>query len=448
MQVQNLKRQGWGCPAESAEYMDRTIFHIDVNSAFLSWEAAYRIYHLGGKLDLRTVPAAVAGSIKMRHGIILAKSIPAKPYGISTGMTVVEARQKCPDICLVPPNYDLYQTCSRALLDLISDYTPDIEVYSIDEAFADMTETLHLFGSPQKTADEIRNRVREELGFTVNVGISTNKVLAKMASELKKPDLTQTLYPEEIPEKLWPLPVSKLFFCGRSSTRKLMNMGIRTVGELAGTAPDLLRYQMGKQGELLWNFANGQDSSAVITHQPAQKGFGNSTTAPADVTDAGTARMILLGLAETVGTRLRKAGEKAEVLSVGIRNFQLQHASHQMRLENPTNDTLELYRAACRLFTELWTEKIPIRQMGLHATRLQDGNAPRQLNLFDQTDYVKLEKLDETVDQIRRRFGNDSLMRAVFLTQEEQEGVRRIDHMEGGISREKREVNYAEIDIQ
>ncbi len=435
-------------PGRKRKRMDRIIFHVDVNSAFLSWEAAYRIYHLGGQLDLRTVPSAVAGSIQMRHGIILAKSIPAKPYGISTGMTVVEARQKCPDICLVPPNYDLYQTCSGALLDLLSAYTPDIEVYSIDEAFADMTQTLHLFGSPRETADEIRCRVRDELGFTVNVGISSNKVLAKMASELKKPDRTETLYPEEIQEKLWPLPVSKLFFCGRSSTRKLLNLGIKTVGDLAETDPDLLKMHMGKQGEVLWNFANGRDDSAVLAVQPEQKGFGNSTTAPADVTDAATARMILLGLAETVGTRLRKAGVKAEVLSVGIRNFNLQHASHQMRLENPTNDTLELYRAACRLFTELWDPGIPIRQMGLHASRLQEGNAPRQLSLFDHTDYIKLEKLDQTVDQIRRRFGNDSLMRAVFLSQKEQEGVRQIDHMEGGISREKRKVNYAEIDIQ
>ncbi len=435
-------------PGRKRKRMDRIIFHVDVNSAFLSWEAAYRIYHLGGQLDLRTVPSAVAGSIQMRHGIILAKSIPAKPYGISTGMTVVEARQKCPDLCLVPPNYDLYQTCSGALLDLLSVYTPDIEVYSIDEAFADMTRTLHLFGSPREAADEVRCRVREELGFTVNVGISSNKVLAKMASELKKPDRTETLFPEEIQEKLWPLPVSKLFFCGRSSTKKLLNLGIKTVGELAGTDPDLLKMHMGKQGEVLWNFANGQDDSSVLTARPAQKGFGNSTTAPADVTDAATARMILLGLAETVGARLRKAGVKAEVLSVGIRNFNLQHASHQMRLENPTNSTLELYRAACRLFEELWDPKIPIRQMGLHASRLQEGDAPRQLDLFDHTDYVKLEKLDQTVDQVRRRYGNDSLMRAVFLSQEEQEGVRQIDHMEGGISREKRKVNYAEIDIQ
>ncbi len=428
--------------------MNRIIFHIDVNCAFLSWEAAYRIYHLGGRLDLRTVPAAVAGSVRMRHGIILAKSIPSKSYGISTGMTVVEARQKCPNICLVPPNYELYQTCSKALLNLLGEYTPEIEVYSIDEAFLDMTDTLHLFGSPQDVADQIRNRVREELGFTVNVGISTNKVLAKMASEFKKPDRTHTLYPEEIPEKLWPLPVSELFFCGRASARKLQNLGIRTVGELAGTDPSLLRIQMGKQGELLWNFANGLDTSAVISEPPKQKGFGNSTTAPADVTDTATARMILLGLAETVGTRLRKAGAKAEVLSVGIRNFNLQHASHQMRLENPTNVTLELYQAACRLLDELWIEKIPIRQMGLHAGRLQGFEAPRQLNLFDQTDYIKLETLDYAVDKIRRRYGNDCLMRAVFLTQEEQEGVRRIDHMEGGISREKRKVDYAEIDIQ
>ena len=182
--------------------MERTIFHVDVNSAFLSWEAAYRIHHLGGTLDLRCIPSAIGGDISMRHGIILAKSIPAKKYGIQTGMTVVEARQKCHDLYLAPPNYGLYQRCSSAFLKILREYTPDVEVYSIDEAFLDMTKTLSLFGSAVDVANEIRNRIREELGFTVNVGVSSNKLLAKMAGELKKPDRTHTLYPDEIKSKM------------------------------------------------------------------------------------------------------------------------------------------------------------------------------------------------------------------------------------------------------
>lgn len=427
--------------------MERVIFHVDVNSAFLSWEAAYRIHHLGGQLDLRTIPSAIGGSTEMRHGIILAKSIPAKKYRIQTGMTVVEALQKCPKLYLAPPNYGLYQRCSNAFLKILREYTPDVEVYSIDEAFLDMTETLHLFGGDAvRTADEIRIRIREELGFTVNVGVSSNKLLAKMAGDLKKPDYTHTLYPEEIREKMWPLPVSELFFCGRASTRKLLNLGIHTIGALASTPPDLLQTNLKKQGLVLWEFANGLDFTSVIREPPPQKGYGNSTTTPYDVTDPNIARKILLALSETVAARLRKHHVKAEQIAIGIRNFNLEHASHQARLENPTDLTLEIYHAACRLFDQAWDPPIPIRQLGIHTGRLQDGSTPRQLSFFDQTDYVKLETLDRTIDSIRARYGNDSVIRAVFL-EKETDGHRRIDHMEGGVSREKRSVDYSKLRI-
>lgn len=188
------------------------IFHIDVNSAFLSWEAVYRIAHRGGKLDLREIPSAVGGDMSMRHGIILAKSIPAKKYNIKTGETILEAQRKCPNLVLVPPNYGLYEQCSAAFMNILKEYSDVVEQYSIDEAFIDMTTTCHLFGTPEEVAEQIKNRIRDELGFTVNVGISQNKLLAKMASDFKKPDRVHTLYPEEIQEKMWPLPVSDLFF--------------------------------------------------------------------------------------------------------------------------------------------------------------------------------------------------------------------------------------------
>ncbi len=426
--------------------MERTIFHVDVNSAFLSWEAAYRIYHLGGRQDLRTIPSAIAGNVEMRHGIILAKSFPAKAYQIHTGMTVVEARQRCPDLYMAPPNYSLYQTCSSAFLDLLRTYTPDVEVYSIDEAFMDMTATLSLFGDAREVADQIRNRIRQELGFTVNVGISTNKVLAKMAGEMRKPDRTHTLYPDEIEEKMWPLPVSSLFYCGRASARKLNTLGIRTIGELAHTDPALLKRHLKKQGELLWAYAWGLDEAPVEPVTPEQKVYGNSTTAPCDVTEVETAYKILLALSETVASRLRRDHVQAETLSVGICDANLKRASHQMRLSNPTNLTLSIYRSACRLLAELWQEPVPLRQLGIQAGRLADEGVGYQMDLFDTTDVEKLTALDQTVDQIRRRYGNDALMRATFLTQEP--GKRPIDHMEGGISREKRTVNYAEITIQ
>lgn len=426
--------------------MERTIFHVDVNSAFLSWEAAYRIHHLGGRLDLRNIPSAIGGDISMRHGIILAKSIPAKKYGITTGMTVVEAKQKCRNLYLAPPNYGLYQRCSSAFLDILREYTQDVEVYSIDEAFLDMTQTLHLHGKAVEVADTIRNRIKEELGFTVNIGVSTNKLLAKMAGELKKPDRTHTLYPEEIKTKMWPLPVSELFFCGRASTKKLLNLGINTIGELAQTDPAILKMHLKKQGLILWNFANGLDFSEVNTLPPPQKGYGNSTTTPFDVKDAVTAKKFLLALSETVAARLRKASVKAELVSVGIRNFNLEHSSHQMILANPTNITLEIYHAACRLFDEAWPAGMPIRQLGVYTGRLKDADYSRQMELFDRMDFVRLEQLDKTVDAIRRRYGNDSLIRAVFINKNS-EGSRGIDHMEGGVSREKRSVDYNKIKI-
>lgn len=423
--------------------MARTIFHVDVNSAFLSWEASYRVHHLGGRLDLRDIPSAVGGSTEMRHGIILAKSIPAKKYRIQTGMTVVEAQKNCPDLYLVPPNYSLYQRCSEAFLRVLREYTPDVEVYSIDEAFLDMTETIHLFGSAVECADQIRTRIREELGFTVNIGISDNKLLAKMAGDLKKPDRTITLYPDEVREKMWPLPVSDLFFCGRASAKKLHSLGIQTIGELAAADPGILKMHLKKQGQVLWAFANGYDHSSVIAEAPPQKGYGNSTTTPFDVTDAETAKKVLLGLSETVASRLRKHGVKAGLISVGIRNFQLQHAGHQTVLDTPTNITREIYQTACRLFDEAWKPKIPIRQLGIHTGRLYGGDCPRQASLFDTTDYGRLERLDTYVDRIRKRYGNDSLMRAVFLYKDGSENTRAIDHMEGGVSREKRTVDYS-----
>lgn len=421
--------------------MESVIYHIDVNSAFLSWEAAYRLHHLGGTLDLRTIPSAVSGDIAARHGIILAKSIPAKRYGIHTGQTVVEARQKCPMLYMAPPNYGLYQKCSRAFISILKEYTPLVEQYSVDEAFMDMTETIHLFQTPTACALQIRDRIYKELGFTVNIGISSNKLLAKMASEFQKPNHVHTLFPDEIPVKMWPLPVSDLFFVGRATAKKLLTLGIRTIGELAGSDPAILVPHLKKHGELVWAFANGIDLTSVEPLAPPQKGFGNSTTVPFDVTDADTAKLVLLGLSETLGTRLREHHVQAELLSVGIKSFDLSYTSHQMILKNPTNITKELHKYACLLFDQLWDKKTAIRHLGIHSSRLTEGENIRQINLFDTTDYVKLEQLDKTVDAIRKRYGIDSVIRASFLDSP-------IDHLEGGVSREKRTVDYTALSIE
>lgn len=421
--------------------MQSVIYHIDVNSAFLSWEAAYRIHHLGGTLDLRGIPSAISGDAAARHGIILAKSIPAKKYGIRTGETILEARQKCSSLYMAPPNYGLYQKCSDAFMEILREYTPQVEQYSIDEAFMDMSSVMHLYGTPIETAHNIKNRIYRELGFTVNIGISCNKLLAKMAGDFKKPDKVHTLFPVEIPDKMWHLPVSELFFVGSATAGKLYKLGICTIGQLAASDPHLLSLHLKKHGEVIWAFANGIDCSCVESAPPPQKGYGNSTTIAFDVADTDTARLVLLGLAETVAARLRENDVQAELISIGIKSYDLSYASHQMLLKNPTNITTELYHSACQLFDRLWDKKTPIRHLGIHTGRLKDKNALRQMSLFDTTDYAKLGQLDKTVDSIRKRYGIDSLKRAAFLGSP-------IDHMEGGISREKRQADYQSVCIE
>ena len=418
----------------------RTVFHIDVNSAFLSWEAAYRIHHLGAKVDLRKIPSAVGGSIEHRHGIILAKSIPSKKYHIQTGESVTDAKKKCPDLVLVPPNYELYEKCSHAFMKILRKYTDVVEQYSIDEAFLDMSGTKELFGSPIDVAHRMKDEIYHTLGFTVNVGISENKLLAKMAGDLKKPNMVHTLYRNEIAEKMWPLPVSDLFFCGRATERKLHGLGIKTIGEIANADINLLKFHLKKQGEIIWNYANGYDSTPVVQVAPPNKGYGNSTTTSFDVADEKVADAVLLSLAESVGRRLRRDGKRIKVVSVGIRYYDLSYISHQSVLISATNITEEIWKVACRLFREAW-DGMPVRHLGIHTSKVQEEDVGRQLSLFDQYDYEKMEKLDAAIDEIRLRFGSDAVMRATFAKEN------KIDHMSGGISREKRTVDYNKVEV-
>lgn len=418
----------------------RIIFHIDVNSAFLSWEAVYRLKFLGGKVDLREIPSAIGGDMSKRHGIILAKSIPAKAFAIKTAEPVIGAKQKCPNLVIAPPNYNLYERCSKAFIDILRKYTPIVEQYSIDEAFMDMSHMNYLYADPIEIAHKIRKEIEEELGFTVNVGVSNNKLLAKMASDFQKPNRVHTLFDYEIKDKMWKLPVNDLFFVGRATVKKLSNLGIYTIGELANTDVEILKCHMKKHGEIIYNFANGIDFSIVEPEPVPNKGYGNSTTISFDVRDATTAKIVLLGLTETVAQRLRKDGVRAGGISVGIKDYELHYTSHQRVLEVPTNITGELHRYVCELFDELWDGK-PIRHLGVHTSKVNREESGRQMSLFDHTDYAKLEKLDEAIDSIRHRYGMDAVKRAVFANIEE------IDHMSGGISREKRSVDYSKLDI-
>ncbi len=415
--------------------MDKVIFHIDVNSAFLSWEACYRVHILGEKQDLRDIPSAVSGNIETRHGIILAKSIPAKKYGIRTGDTISDALKLCPDLVSVAPHYDLYEMCSDAFIEILREYSPAVEKYSIDEAYVDMTGTMGLFGSPVAIAHLIKNRIREELGFTVNIGVSSNKLLAKMAGDFKKPDLVHTLFPEDIPKKMWPLPVGDLLFVGHATKRKLNNLGIRTIGELAKTDLDIIKTHFGKNGEVLYAFANGIDISDVASAPVPNKGYGNSSVIPFDVERADVARIILLSLAETVCARLRADKVMARVVAVSIVDFHFSHCSHQMTLFSPTDITNKIHMAACQLFAEMWDGVTPIRNFGIHTSKIVPATEEYQINLFDMERYDKLSKMDETTDKIRDRYGNDALKRAVFINNS-------IYHMSGGISKEKQRPHY------
>lgn len=417
--------------------MRRVIYHVDVNSAFLSWEAAYRIHHLGGTLDLRTIPSAVGGNQEKRHGIILAKSIPAKNFGIDTGEPVISARRKCPDLVVVPPNYDLYHRSSKALFKILGRYTDCMEQFSIDEAFMDMTGCTD---RPEETAEELKDTINRELGFTVNVGVSSNKLLAKMASDFQKPNLVHTLWPEEIPEKMWPLPVRDLFFVGRASKKKLESMGISTIGELASTEERLLKAHLKSHGIVIRRYANGKDESPVIMNPPPNKGYGNSLTAPKDIADPHTAKLFFLSLAETISARLRADGVRVRVISISLRDSNLRFFSQQTILFHPTDLTVEIYETAVSLFDTLW-KGFPIRHFGIHTSQVtREGG--RQMGIFETVDYEKQKKAEQAIDSLRKRFGQDAVKRACFLNlPSEKDGIW-IDHMGGGISREKRTVDY------
>lgn len=418
--------------------MEKIIFHVDVNSAFLSWEAVYQMKCLGETLDLREIPSAICGDIKKRHGIILAKSTPAKKYKIKTAETISDALKKCPNLVLVQPHYDLYEASSKALMEILKMFSPEVEQYSIDEAYLDMTGTKPLWGSPVIAANLIKDKIYKELGFTVNIGVSNNKLLAKMASDFKKPNLVHTLFPKELQTKMWCLPVGDLFFCGRATENKLNKLGIKTIGELANTDISLLRNHLKKHGEILWCFANGIDVSVVESVAPANKGYGNSMTVPFDVCDAPTAKMVLLSLCETVGMRLRKDEVKISVIAVSIKDFALRSMRHQKTLFTATNITNEIFWAVSQAFDELWDGYTPIRQLGVHTSRVVDQNVQRQLDLFDMQKYEKYEVLDSTIDKIRSRYGEEAIFRASYVNA-------RIRPLNGGVSKEKLKAKGEEI---
>ncbi len=393
---------------------EKIYFHIDVNNAFLSWTAVERLKN-GEGLDIRTIPSIIGGDISKRRGIVLAKSMPAKKYGIVTGEPVVDAFKKCPTLKTFPPDHKLYSLYSRDLIDMLSEYSPNVSQYSIDECFLEYVPGVFPpETSPVEAAEIIKNRVRNTFGFTVNVGISTCKLLAKMASDFKKPDLVHTLFPEEVPTKMWPLPVQDLFTVGRSTAARLELLGIKTIGDLAKTPPDILTSHLKSHGRVIWEYANGIENVSIDGRTNSEtKGIGNSTTISYDVTDKETAYHYLMQLAESVSARLRKARVLAGMISVEIKYATFETVSHQMQLLTPENTTQGLYKAACRLFNELWNQE-PIRLLGIRTSKLT-SDAQRQMNIFDLETNEKQQKLDKALDNIRLKFGTGSIMRASQL---------------------------------
>ena len=397
--------------------MTPIIFHIDVNSAYLSWTAVEKLKQ-GADTDLREIPAIIGGNQESRHGVVLAKSVPAKRYGIRTGEPVANAFRKCPNLIMEPPNHKMYSIYSKELMEFLRQYTSDIEQVSVDECYMDFTGIAYKYTSPVEAAVEIKNKILEQFGFTVNIGISTNKLLAKMASDFEKPNRVHTLFPEEVSKKMWPLPVSSLYMAGRASVEVLRKLEINTIGELAGTNPRILELHLKSHGKMLWEFANGIDHAKVQSEETNAKGIGNSTTLARDVDDKEAAKEVLLWLSESVGKRLRKAGQKAQMISVEIKYYNFRSVSHQRQMRRAAYEDKTLYENACALFEELWNGE-PIRLLGIRTSKLVEETAPEQLSIFDiQQEKPKDEKhrkLDKALDEIRKRFGEDAVKRGTFL---------------------------------
>jgi len=392
---------------------EQLIFHVDVNSAFLSWEACRKLALSPDTQDIRLIPSVIGGDESKRHGIVLAKSTPAKKYGITTGEPLSHAKRKCPDLEIFAPHFDYYVSYSDQLMALLREYAPEVEPVSIDEAYCNFTGTQNLYGDMVVFANKLKDTIYERLGFTVNIGISTNRLLAKMASDFKKPNLVHTLFPDEVPIKMWHLPVSDLFYVGGSTVKKLHRFGIRTIGDLAKFDYDILVKNLGKHGDVIWNFANGREGDDTLSHTPSTKSFGNSTTLSYDVTDTDTAHAVLLSLCETVAYRIRNAKSHISVVTVTIVDYEFNRSSHRTTLSDATDITDRIYETACRLFDTNWN-RTPIRLLGVSTEKVSDNNC-MQYTLFDTETNEKLTKLNSALDQIRTRYGEDAVKRARFI---------------------------------
>ncbi len=390
--------------------MERQILHVDVNNAFLSWTAIEMIKN-GSKIDIREIPAIIGGDETKRSGIVLAKSMKAKEFGIKTAETIYQARMKCPNIQIFASDYKTYKKYSNQLYQLLLEYTDKIERFSIDECFLDMTNYL-MKDTLLNKGREINKRVKEELGFTVNVGVAHNKLLAKMASDFTKPDKVHTLFEEEIPKKMWPLPISELFMLGKKTVPKLYNMQIKTIGDLAKADKKILEKKFGKHGMQMWEYANGIDKTEVKYLPEKPKCIGNSVTLPENISSVEQLEEIVLAISEQVAYRLRKEELLANTVNVQLRTKDFIDTSHQGKMREATNSTKEIYSKAKELLNEMYRKGQAIRLVGVRVDNLVEKEE-KQISLFEKDiNNEKQEKLDRVIDELKDKYGYNKITRA------------------------------------
>ncbi|HHU28486.1 TPA: DNA polymerase IV [bacterium] len=389
---------------------ERVILHCDINHCYAQIEEMKFP-------QLRNVPMAVGGHEESRHGIILAKNLLAKKFKIKTGETLRDAKRKCPELVIVHPNYDDYLYYTEKVKDIYREYTDKVESFGLDEAWVDLSSSS-IFGSGEEVAKIIQKRVLEEIGLTISIGVSFNKVFAKLGSDLIKPSGLVVITRENYKETVWPLPVEDLFYVGKATKRKLEVMNINTIGELANTGVEVLRKRFGKMGEVLWGFANGYDLSNVthIDYQREIKSVGNSVTAIRDIINYEDAKIVFYVLSESVASRLKESGLKGYVVSISLRNNKLEWFTRQQKRDIPTNISKEIMETTLELLKNNYDFSIPLRSIGISVSMLVPDDYPSQMSLFiNEEERDKAKRIDETLDKIRNRFGHYSIHRACVL---------------------------------